>query len=795
MKCMTEEDRKVNDLTDLKDGFLKIIQFLNNLQSDYDQLKYRISETIKLSSERDNNPDAYFMGKGEVDLAFKKFVESGLVYLENVPFKNGIQAFQRYLDRLNLIEIKKIDFSSLLENLGEINPNSSEFYALSSSMGHLAFFIVVDYLKLDMIETTNFVSKQLGTFSKPLKLDWSGIQSNRYVLSVAVRNNIKFFTNNLETWNLLIEEILDHQIVMVRKIYLQKPEVQISQKNKDPDFYSYKNYTDRHISFVFGDSMTEYPFEIKSIKHKLISCFHEVTTSDLIKFIFQDIEIKNFNECRFCTDLFLPNLFEGFMNSNRTTSETLRFPDSEVTKFEISLSDVKNVDTSIREAITSGGEVFSKDLTQEEKYNLDLDLERNLINVSFIGLDEKVRFIYGQELYDSKRSMLLIALTKFKPNLEVTFYRKSHGGYLITSSKKVYKEIVRENYQEFSLKLEPGDYKINLIDKNNKADPVIDSYSFKVEPLEIFDKEDYSEQILRLSNKMGVYSKSYTYDRVKIFVDQFKIPQKKQIVLRILNNLIFFDTEEYVEKLAKKLNSIKRSFEDCEIYYDSIQDKRLLKSGLVLLHQVLNYSSKHRLLNNFGKNLDFSGKEYVLFFVDDIIGTGIQAVAHFEELFEKNPEMKKIRIFFVVIFGYVQGIENLKKFENITVVTIEQPIEDDFSLLTSGILFSDKELQSVKKLMTDFGGTKPFGYGNLASRLINVHKVSNHLPDFLWKEHEGYTRLFRRKRKFDEETNNGQSLESNLIELKPSRKSKKSTMIKKKKSKSILKRKKSKGTI
>ncbi|KKL50123.1 hypothetical protein LCGC14_2308640, partial [marine sediment metagenome] len=109
----------------------KIIQFLNNLQSDYDQLKYRISETIKLSSERDNNPDAYFMGKGEVDLAFKKFVESGLVYLENVPFKNGIQAFQRYLDRLNLIEIKKIDFSSLLENLGEINPNSSEFYALS----------------------------------------------------------------------------------------------------------------------------------------------------------------------------------------------------------------------------------------------------------------------------------------------------------------------------------------------------------------------------------------------------------------------------------------------------------------------------------------------------------------------------------------------------------------------------------------------------------------------------------------------------------------------------------------
>ena len=106
MKYMTLEGNKVNDLTYLKDGFSKIIQFLNNLKSDYDQLKLRISETIKLTSERDNNPDAYFMDKGEVNLAFKKFTESGLVYLQNVPFEYGIQALQRYLDRLNLIVIK-----------------------------------------------------------------------------------------------------------------------------------------------------------------------------------------------------------------------------------------------------------------------------------------------------------------------------------------------------------------------------------------------------------------------------------------------------------------------------------------------------------------------------------------------------------------------------------------------------------------------------------------------------------------------------------------------------------------
>ncbi len=145
--------------------------------------------------------------------------------------------------------------------------------------------------------------------------------------------------------------------------------------------------------------------------------------------------------------------------------------------------------------------------------------------------------------------------------------------------------------------------------------------------------------------------------------------------------------------------------------------------------------------NFLSSEIDLSDKK-VIFFFDDFIGTGNQAVKEWKEkiivsnIYKKNSH---ISFLYTVLTGFSNGVNNIEKNTGMKVILGEQPMDDSFRCFSDRSLIyeNEKERKEAEKIMEKAGRMLyeyPLGYENDQAAVAFDHNTPNNSLPVIWKK-------------------------------------------------------------
>ena len=271
-----------------------------------------------------------------------------------------------------------------------------------------------------------------------------------------------------------------------------------------------------------------------------------------------------------------------------------------------------------------------------------------------------------------------------------------------------------------------------IIHKND-----IDSNQICIDVKEKFKKEFNDDFIVGVDN----------------WIKQFPYYNWKMYALKLLSNTIYLNDAQIIEKLKEVVKYIgTKNFVVSEI-------EGLEKSSVHLFYyfnKISDIPTENFILS---ENLKSTDKRDIVF-IDDIIGTGSQAIGHITKL-KKEGKIGDQKLHYYAIVGLDIGIKKLKDSNLFECVEVTMPIKKAFD---STGTFSNEEIGQAKKMAETIGRqlskNMPLGYNNSEALVFFSHNSPNNSLPIFWADGKckileqqdeqtkvKWTPLFPRKRK------------------------------------------------
>lgn len=147
--------------------------------------------------------------------------------------------------------------------------------------------------------------------------------------------------------------------------------------------------------------------------------------------------------------------------------------------------------------------------------------------------------------------------------------------------------------------------------------------------------------------------------------------------------------------------------------------------------------------NFLSTEIDLSNKR-VIFFLDDFIGTGNQAVTEWNEKIIVSNNYKKnqdIKYLYLALTGFLNGVNNIEKNTKgkVKVIMGTQPMDDSFRCFSESSLIYEnpKGRKKAEKIMKTAGRMLykyPLGYENDQAAVAFYHNTPNNSLPVIWKK-------------------------------------------------------------
>jgi tetratricopeptide (TPR) repeat protein len=215
-------------------------------------------------------------------------------------------------------------------------------------------------------------------------------------------------------------------------------------------------------------------------------------------------------------------------------------------------------------------------------------------------------------------------------------------------------------------------------------------------------------------------------------------PKEYSSALEILEAVQYKQQHE-IDLLLKKLtNEIKDVFssELKNVLFFPLGNSSA-SSGSMYLYSLL----KRLQLSESGfKQDDFKNylnKNINIVFIDDIIGSGNQAT----RFYENNLKNAKARLFYISLYAFNDGIENIRENTNFDLVFSGEYLTNQLSAFgEESFVFKEKsKRERLKKFCLKYGEKlfpkHPLGYNNTQSLIVFPHNTPNNTLPIIWASH------------------------------------------------------------
>jgi hypothetical protein len=294
-----------------------------------------------------------------------------------------------------------------------------------------------------------------------------------------------------------------------------------------------------------------------------------------------------------------------------------------------------------------------------------------------------------------------------------------------------------------------------------------------------------SQEIVELVNKWGVYKgRKITEDQVRAWLNQFADNESQRLMLKILQNIIFYAADSIRAKMKEaqgivqrglvlKLKERRRKRGDILVSY--LDNPGKSGAYLAKLYADENNIYKDNVIerSKITETLKAKTRElhaFALVFVDDFVGTGNSACQYFRSLVEEHgetlkklskepgeiPGTSKLQMFFITITGFQEAqaeIEEVLEFLALPVkVHICDPLDESAKAFSNNSqIFTDLDERDKAKRIAEGTGSvlvknAPLGYGDCQTTVVFEHNCPNNSLPILWGESKNWLPLFKRLR-------------------------------------------------
>jgi len=280
----------------------------------------------------------------------------------------------------------------------------------------------------------------------------------------------------------------------------------------------------------------------------------------------------------------------------------------------------------------------------------------------------------------------------------------------------------------------------------------------------------HPDELVELTEKWGTYKgQPITTDKVRAWINQFPSPREQRTMFRVLECLHFY-TNAHLRLKMKEINGIvtrglgrhivtgKQKRSDILIsYLDG-----LTKSGASMANlfaeesevYVDNIIEKNKIEEELKKRNDIKA----IVFLDDFVGTGVQASDDLKVMCERIHDVvkaKNMKVIFVAIATYKEGWTKISE----TIDALNIAVEAHYCELLTEVdkifgeqsnVFSDLvEREFAKSVALKYGKLlvkdNPLGYGNIGAAVVFERSCPNDTLPILWAEKPGtWMPLFKR---------------------------------------------------
>jgi len=289
----------------------------------------------------------------------------------------------------------------------------------------------------------------------------------------------------------------------------------------------------------------------------------------------------------------------------------------------------------------------------------------------------------------------------------------------------------------------------------------------------ILSDEKMKQIFNNIMEKDRYYWKKFGGNPENIFKWLNNFLNKNEIYLALIlaNNILYYNLDEmrYLWRLILT-NRVKRylfddifredysgTTEDINIQFiDFIKNKcifigfcELCKSGLHMNYPfqqaVSDFIKKENICfkeysNFLSTEIDLSNRK-VIFFLDDFIGTGNQAVDEWKKIIVSNNYKKNqhIKYLYLALTGFLNGVNNIEKNTDMKVILGTQLMDDSFRCFNDSyslIYENAEERKEAEKIMERAGRMLyeyPLGYENDQAAVAFHHNTPNNSLPVIWK--------------------------------------------------------------
>jgi hypothetical protein len=297
----------------------------------------------------------------------------------------------------------------------------------------------------------------------------------------------------------------------------------------------------------------------------------------------------------------------------------------------------------------------------------------------------------------------------------------------------------------------------------------------EAEALKIYREEEEkaavrSDEIVQLIGRWGPYKgRSVSTDEVRAWIEQFGKKSDQRLMFRILQNLRFYSEDQVrsamktahgivvrglVERVSHK--QVKRWQSLIVSYLDGpgksgARFAKLFVDENGMYHESL--VERTALKSTIAKRDDLQG----LVFVDDLVGSGHSATDYLQAFLDECGEAvkeKSIRVFFVAVCGYDNGMRYIEEHLKSDIVRINVHFCDplnvsDACFHNQSRVFTDQVERLRAKEIAETKGVvlckpAPLGYSGSEALVVFSHNCPNNTLPILWEKNRDWNPLFRR---------------------------------------------------
>lgn len=296
-----------------------------------------------------------------------------------------------------------------------------------------------------------------------------------------------------------------------------------------------------------------------------------------------------------------------------------------------------------------------------------------------------------------------------------------------------------------------------------------------------------------IDNKVSSFIEMKKWDKIKMrdkidWIRNFGTTEEKWLAFALLNKFIYYSEAEIIALCKRLMNLFKRELmvdyfiknqklpinkelyeyfskiEEETIYtYITGEDPNPCDSGYLMCRHYRSCGipeSKITFHNNIFKKI-MDGANYIVF-IDDLIGTGSQAVnfwvsenykTHFgNSLQEISEEFPSVKFYYLALVGTKNGIEHLRTCIPNLKVIVAETYDESHSVFSSSSLLWDSDEEKERYILCfnevceriGIMENERKGIGNLELSLAFAHGIpDNSLPIFRYGEN-GWNPLMRR---------------------------------------------------